>query len=133
VKSEKTLRRWLSLKGYLDAPIESAIARLLRAGLIDDVAHAGRMVETASAGGLSKNAIRRKLRQKGIGEEDAERALEAVSDEEQLASARRLAQRLRPRYSSLESPAARARLSQALARRGFSWDVIHQALSCDDE
>lgn len=132
-KSEKALRRHLALKGFLDAPVESTIARLTCVGLLNDDAHASRLVETASAGGLSKNAIRRKLYVKGIQDEDAERALEAISDEDQLASAKRLADRLRPRYEKLENRAARARLSQALARRGFPWDVINQVLSSDDE
>ena len=132
-KSEKALRRYLALKGFWDAPVDQAIARLNRAGLLDDPAHAGRMVETASASGLSKNAIRQKLYHKGINEEDAQRALENISEENQLASAKKLAAKLRPRYLNLESRDARARLSQALARRGFSWDVINQVLSEDDE
>jgi regulatory protein len=132
-KSEKTLRRTLALKGFGDAPVDQAIARLYRAGLLDDPAHAARMVETASAGGLSKNAIRRKLYSKGITDEDAGRALEEITDDDQIASAKKLAAKLRPRYQKMESRDARARLSQALARRGFTWDVINQALSADDE
>lgn len=132
-KSEKALRRWLSLRGFQDEAIDSAIARLHRAHLLDDASHAERVVESAVTGGLSRNAIKRKLRQKGIEEEDAEKALSAVTEKDQLASARKLADRLRPRYSALESRAARAKLSQALARRGFSWDVINQALSDPEE
>jgi len=128
-KSEKALRRYLALRGFVEPAIDAAVARLHGARLIDDGAIAGRMVEAGAAGGLSRSAIKRKLRLKGVSEEDAEGALEAVSDEDQLDSAKRLAGRLYPKYAPLERRAARARLSQALARRGFSWDVIDQAIS----
>jgi regulatory protein len=127
-KTEMTLRRWLSLRGYQEGAIDAAIARLRRARLIDDGAIAERLTESGAAGGMSKNAIKRKLRLKGVGEEEIESALESVSDEDQLSSAKRLAEKLYPRYAREERHAARAKLSQALARRGFSWDVIAQAL-----
>jgi len=127
-RTESALRQWLSRRGYLESAVDATIARLRRARLIDDSAIAGRLTEAGAAGGMSKNAIRRKLRAKGVGEEDIERALKAVSDEDQLLSAKRLAQKLYPRYAREERSAARARLSQALARRGFSWGVISQAM-----
>ena len=127
-KTEMALRRWLSQRGYLEGAIDAAIARLRRARLIDDGAIAERMTEAGATGGMSKNAIKRKLRSKGVGEEEIESALESVSDEDQLSSAKRLAEKLSPRYAQEERHAARAKLSQALARRGFSWDVIAQAL-----
>lgn len=127
-RTERALRLWLARRGYLDSAVESAISRLRRARLIDDGAIAERLTQAGAAGGMSKNAIRRKLRAKGIGEQDIESALETVSEEEQLASAKRLIQKLYPRYAQEERHAARAKLTQALARRGFSWDVIAQAL-----
>lgn len=127
-KTERTLRRWLSQRGFLDGAVDAAITRLHRARLIDDGAIAERLTEAGAAGGMSKIAIKRKLRAKGVGEEEIESALEVVSDEDQLLSAKRLAQKLYPRYAQEERRAARAKLSQALARRGFSWDVIAQAL-----
>ena len=132
-KSEKALRRWLSLRGYQSGAVDAAIGRLHRARLLDDAAEAERLVESAVSGGLSKNAIRRKLLSKGIGDGDAQRALAAVSDQDQLAAAKKIAEKMRPRYAAQDSRAARAKLSQALARRGFSWDVIDQALSGRDE
>lgn len=127
-KTKAALRRWLTQRGYLEGAIETAIARLHRARLIDDGAIAERLTEAGAAGGMSKIAIKRKLRAKGVGEEEIDSALEIVSDEDQLQSAKRLAQKLYPRYAQEERRAARAKLSQALARRGFSWDVIAQAL-----
>ncbi len=96
-------------------------------------AEAARLVETAVSGGLSRRAIQRKLYARGIDADDADAALAAVNDEDQLAAAEKLARKIGPRYAALESRAARAKLSQALARRGFSWDVIDRALSDRDE
>jgi regulatory protein len=132
-KSEKALRRWLGLRGYQEGAIDEAVGRLLRARLLDDAAEAARLVETAVSGGLSRRAIQRKLYARGIDADDADAALAAVNDEDQLAAAEKLARKIGPRYAALESRAARAKLSQALARRGFSWDVIDRALSDRDE
>ena len=127
-RTERALRQWLARRGYLSGAIDSAVERLQRARLLNDGAIAERLTEAGAAGGMSKNAIKRKLRAKGVGDEDIDSALEAVSDEDQLLSAKRLAQKLYPKYAREERRAARAKLSQALARRGFSWDVIAQAL-----
>lgn len=127
-KSRRALQSWLELRGYVGSAVDETIARLLRARLLDDGAVAGRLVEMGVAGGLSARAIRRKLQAKGIEEEDIDAALQGVTQDSQLAAATRLAQKLYPKYASLERRAARGKLSQALARRGFSWDVIDRAL-----
>jgi regulatory protein len=128
-RSENALRQWLFVRGFLQPAVDAAIERLVRARLIDDSAYARRLVEVGASAGQSKNALKRKLRAKGIAEEDIERALEAVRDEDQLAAAKRQAEKMLPRYAKIERRAARAKLSQALARRGFPWSLIEQALS----
>ncbi len=127
-KTERALTRHLLDRGFLPGPVESAVGRLKRARLIDDAAIAERLTQAGVASGRSKNALKQKLRAKGVGDEDIESALEGVSDENQLVSAKKLAAKMRPRYERLEKRTARAKLSQALARRGFSWEVIDQAL-----
>ncbi len=127
-KTERALTRHLLDRGFLPGPVESAVGRLKRARLIDDAAIAERLTQAGVASGRSKNALKQKLRAKGVGDEDIESALEGVSDEDQLVSAKKLAAKMRPRYERLEKRTARAKLSQALARRGFSWEVIDQAL-----
>ena len=127
-KTERALTRHLLDRGFLPGPAESAVKRLVRARLIDDAAIAERLTQAGAASGRSKNALKQKLRAKGVGDDDIDSALEGVSDEDQLISAKKLAVRMFPRYEKLEKRAARAKLSQALARRGFSWDVIDRAL-----
>ena len=118
----------LARKGFVTDAIESVIARLTENRLIDDRHFAERMTESAGRSGSGIYAIKQKMRAKGISEDDIENAVSAIDPEEQLAAASALAKKLAPRYSSEPRPKARAKLSQALARRGFSWDVISSTL-----
>jgi len=60
------------------------------------------------------------LRQKGLGDEAVNSALESVDDE---ALAYEAAQKRAPRYKDLEWNDFRKKLSDFLARRGFSYSV----------
>ena len=87
---------------------------------------------------LSENLVRQKqrssgprkiaytLRQKGVGEETAKAALEAISQDDEMETAVKLARK----YLSgkrLEPREARQKCGAYLARRGFGWDVIKAA------
>ena len=87
---------------------------------------------------LSENLVRQKqrssgprkiaytLRQKGVGEETAKAALEAISQDDEMETAVKLARK----YLSgklLEPREARQKCGAYLARRGFGWDVIKSA------
>ena len=108
------------------------LGRLRETRLIDDREIALRAAEFASAGKTGIYALKRKLRARGIRESDVEDALETISDEDQLAAAAAVAKKLAPRYEGRDPREAHAKLSQALARRGFSWSVIEQTLSMPD-
>ena len=119
-----TLRR----KGFLEPCVEAVIERLRESGLIDDARYAARMAELQSRSPVGVYAFKRKLRAKGVSDDDAEEALAAFGDEQQAGAARAAAEKLLHRYQSLPPREARAKLSQALARRGFAWDAIESAL-----
>ena len=119
-----TLRR----KGYVEPAVEAVVAKLTESGLIDDAQYARRMAETHSNKPVGVYAFKRKLRAKGISEEDAEEALSAFDDVQQQAAAQEAARSLYRKYGSLPEREARAKLSQALARRGFGWDAIESAV-----
>ena len=87
---------------------------------------------------LSENLVRQKqrssgprkiaftLRQKGVGEETAKAALEAISQDDEMETAVKLARK----YLSgkrLEPREARQKCGAYLARRGFGWDIIKAA------
>lgn len=119
-----TLRR----KGYVEPVIESVIERLTENHLIDDRRYAERMAEIQAQRPVGLYAVKRKLRAKGISDEDAEAVLEVFDEDHQKAAAQAIAKKLSRKYEGLPEYEARAKLSQALARRGFSWDIIGSIL-----
>ena len=127
-RSAKELQGALRRRGYVEPVIEAITARLTENGLIDDARYAQRMAEIQSSKPVGVYAFKRRLRAKGISEEDAEASLAAFDDAQQQAAALAAARKLRRKYEALPAREARAKLSQALARRGLSWDVITGAL-----
>ena len=122
------LQAGLKKRGYLEPVAEAVCQRLIENRLIDDARYAQRYVELRQDSAVGRYAMKRKLRAKGISEETAENALESLDDESQLASAKELAAKLARRYANEEPYVRRSKLSQALARRGFSWDIVKEAV-----
>lgn len=122
------IERSLLAKGYV-APVASAVVeRLTENHLIDDKLLASRIAESNAKKPVGVYALKRKLRAKGISEEDAEDALQPLDEAQQRNAARQAAEKLYRRYQGLPSREARGKLSQALARRGFSWDAVRDAV-----
>jgi len=119
-----TLRR----KGFVEPAINAVIEKLTDSHLIDDRRYAQRIAECQVSKPVGIYAVKRKLRAKGISEEDAEAAIEAFDEEQQRSAALETARKLYRKYESLPRREARAKLSQALARRGFTWDTIETAI-----
>ena len=123
------LENALARRGYL-APVAGAVRqRLTENRLIDDRRFAERFVELRRDGAVGRFALKRRLRAKGVDEETAGEALEQLDDESQLEAATDLARRLAARYRGLEPYAARGKLSQALARRGYAWYIVREAVA----
>ena len=127
-RTAKELERSLLTKGYVPTAVASVIERLIENRLIDDRQIANRIAESNASKPVGVYALKRKLRAKGISEEDASEALENFDDAQQLVAARQAAAKLYRKYSSLPAREARAKLSQALARRGFPWDAVREAV-----
>ena len=118
----------LKRRGYLEPVAESVCERLIENRLIDDSRYAQRYVELRQDSAVGRYAMKRRLRAKGIDENTAEEALEVLDDESQLTTAKELAKKLSRRYETEEPYARKSKLSQALARRGYSWDVVREAV-----
>lgn len=127
-RSADEIARLLRRKGYVEPAIEAVLERLTESGLIDDARYAQRLAQLSAAQPVGVYAFKRKLRSKGISEEDAEEALAAFDDDQQRTAALEAARKLLRRYASLPQREARARLSHALARRGFSWETVEYAV-----
>lgn len=127
-RTARQLSDSLRRRGYIPPVIESVVGKLSESGLIDDKRYAQRMAETHGSKSVGIYAFQRKLRLRGIRDEDAAEALETFTDEQQQNAALDAGQKLLRKYQALPRREARAKLSQALARRGFGWDTIRQAI-----
>ena len=127
-RTRQELRRSLLARGFVSGAVEATLDRLADSGLVDDRRYAERAVEVSAARPVGVYAVRRKLRAKGIAEADAEAALGALDDEQQAQAAQAAARSLLRRYAQLSAREGRAKLSQALARRGFSWEAVRAAV-----
>lgn len=127
-RSIREVQQRLGRAGIDQAAIDGVVEDLRRAGLLDDSAFSKTWVESRQdASPRSKKMLAWELRQKGVGQTTIESALEAVSDEE---AAYRLAQKRWSRVVGLATAWERRRkLSEYLARHGFSYDVCADVIS----
>ena len=109
---------------------QQVLDRLEAVGLVDDEKLARDWVESRQARRhLSRSALRRELQAKGVDRDDIEAALEQVSRDDELRAARALAGKKLDAMVGLGHDVRRRRVAGALARRGFSSDVISRVLA----
>jgi regulatory protein len=120
-RSEKEIRQNLRKHEIPEEVIEETLARLRIAGLANDNEFARAWVENRNTfRPRSKKALAIELRQKGLDDETIQASTSAV-DEEALAyetGSKRAA-----RFKDLEWNEFRKKLSEFLARRGFSYSI----------
>lgn len=99
------------------------IDEMIQAGFLNDRDYAKRLVASERARKRGPAAARRKLYLKGIDNSLAMEALQEIDEETQKATIQQL---LSTRYAkqNLADPKARRKVVAALARRGFSMDLI---------
>ncbi|QCO17513.1 RecX family transcriptional regulator (plasmid) [Azospirillum brasilense] len=118
--------------------IEDLIARYLRSGLLNDAAYAEMRAASLHRRGTSTRAIREKLSAKGIGRDEADRALESLDEEVEgdlnLTAALALARRRR--LGPYRLPEKRAEFRDkdlaALGRAGFAYDIARRVVDAED-
>jgi regulatory protein len=121
-RSESEIRKNLQKHEIPEAVIEETLERLRRDGLANDGQFAKAWVENRSEfRPRSRRMMAMELRQKGLGDEAAKSALKDVDDE---ALAYDAAKKRAARYKDLEWQDFRKKLSDFLARRGFSYSVV---------
>ena len=105
---------------------EAALTRLERARLTDDRAFAHYWVENREKfRPRGRRMLRWELREKGVADQIID---EAVASVDEVATASRLARKRAPRLRHLDEMTFRRRLNAYLARRGFSYSVIADAV-----
>lgn len=127
-KTQAELKKALMRKGFVEAAAQAAVDMAAEYRFVDDMRYAKRTAEVSSRRDVGVYALKRKLRAKGVSEEDAEEALEALDGEQQKQACARAYAKIAYKYEDLPAREARAKASQALARRGFSWETISAVL-----
>jgi regulatory protein len=126
-RSRDEVRRRLGQAGFDPDEIAAALDDLERVGLLDDDRFARDMVADQTTRRRSgERAIRAALRQKGIPDEAATRALAGAGDE--LSRAVDLATSRALRMGSLSVEVASRRLFGLLARRGYAPGLAREAV-----
>jgi regulatory protein len=126
-RSENEIRQNLSKHEIPDAVIEETLERLRRDGFANDKKFASAWVENRNTfRPRGRRALAQELRQKGIDDADIESVLESVDDEALAYEAgQKKARKLTLSLSKgLERNEFRKKMSEFLARRGFSYSVI---------
>lgn len=120
------LAEWLAVRGFEQADVGSAIARLTEVGELDDLLFATRYAEDKrDLRGWGPQRIREALVARGIPGEHIDAALGPDGHAEQLARAEALlAGRGRPPTSDTE----RAKALSYLTRRGYDLELSYEAI-----
>ncbi len=126
-RSEKEIRQNLKKHEYAEGVIEYTLERLRKAGLANDNEFARAWVENRNTfHPRSKKALAIEMRQKGLDDEAIQVSLSNV-DEEALAYETGL--KRAARFKGLERNEFRKKLSEFLARRGFSYSIVASTVS----
>jgi len=125
-RSEAEMRAYLRRSGIEDATIDDIVAALARQGLLDDRSFAAAWTESRlSSRPRSRRLLQRELRGKGVDDETASEATQAVDDE---STAVELARRRARLLQGLDRGAAVRRLSDYLLRRGYDGETVRKAV-----
>ncbi len=122
--SREELRKRLVEKGETPENAEECAEWLCQMGLINDTEYAGSVVRHYAAKGYGASRIKQELRRHGVSRELWDEAMEQMPEQDEY-----LARFLRSRLSDPGDRAQVKKVSDALFRRGYSWDQIKHALN----
>jgi regulatory protein len=130
-RAESELRQRLHRKGLPEQAIDEAVARLRRAGLVDDESFARAWTASRGQGAsaLGPQRLRAELRRKGVAADIVQQALEAETGEGGEDAAALDVALVRARtLRGVPYPEFRRRLGAFLQRRGFGYEAVNRAL-----
>jgi len=126
-RSKKEMMDYLTRKGFDKEAIELTINKLENYRYIDDMSFAGSWAKSRLHGrSMSKRLIAYELSRKGIDKAVVDQTLESIGEEEEEKAAFALAEKYFKRYERYEGKERIYKISQALARRGFEWELIRK-------
>ncbi len=132
-KTKAELKKTLTRRGFVGPAADAAIEKAAGQRFVDDKRYAQRLVERNADTDKGIYALKREMYRKGLSQEDIGEALSSIGDGQQETACRRAYEKIRKRYEGLPKREARAKISRALASRGFGWDTITQVLEDDED
>lgn len=119
-RSRAQLAQAMAKRNVPDDVAQQVLTRFEDIGLINDAEFARTVVRSKQAErGLARRALRHELSKRGVSDDDARAALEAVSTEDEMVSARHLVHKKLRSMSGLERDVKVRRLASMLARKGY--------------
>lgn len=129
MRSEFEVKKKLLDTGYGEAVVLEAIVKLKNLGFLNDETFAEALLQTQKrSSSKGPRAIQQELQKKGIGKELQEIVLDSYSEEEQLQIATKLAEKAANSNRSVAPSQLKQKIQNALLRKGYSFDIIKQAL-----
>lgn len=122
--SREELRKRLIEKGETPENAEACADWLCRMGLINDAEYAGSVVRHYAAKGYGSARIKQELRHHGVPREMWDEAMLQMPEQDAY-----LERFIRARLSEPDDRAQVKKVSDALFRRGYSWEQIKHALN----
>lgn len=122
--SREELRKRLIEKGETPENAEACADWLCRMGLINDAEYAGSVVQHYAAKGYGSARIKQELRHHGVPREMWDEAMLQMPEQDAY-----LERFIRARLSEPGDRAQVKKVSDALFRRGYSWEQIKHALN----
>lgn len=122
--SREELRKRLIEKGETPENAEACADWLCRMGLINDAEYAGSVVRHYAAKGYGSARIKQELRHHGVPREMWDEAMLQMPEQDAY-----LERFIRARLSEPGDRAQVKKISDALFRRGYSWEQIKHALN----
>lgn len=125
-RTTKEIGDKLAEKGYGEETTAVVLEKLAGWGYLDDLSYAAALIKDKLSGGKSRKEIDYALYLKGVDKETAREAWEMVQPDAEREAAIRYA---RKRLKGAPDKQARARVKNAMYRKGFGGDCIEAAFS----
>ena len=131
--STKELRDKLYKREFSKRDIDTVIAECERLGFLNDELFANDYAAELGGQGKGSFKIKMKLRDKGLSEDNIEKALEKIADNEQENAENALSRKMRSLINEEDINKRRQKAYRFLAYRGFSSDVITKLIDNTEE
>ncbi len=128
-KTREQLRQALSRRACPPDVAEAVLDRMGEVGLVDDAAYAQMLVRSRQeTRGLARTALAHELRARGVDDDTAAEALDAVNDAGERRRARELVDKRLRQLHGLDVSVQTRRLAGMLARKGYPGDVAYAVI-----